>query len=271
LDDAQLMAVYNRVIAGLKKKCVRCASKAAPYTDSPILLRCTWAHCGKRFSLVEGTPFYNSHLPTLIVLKVLRMWCAKVSLCSIAELLGISRQTVSAVIKKLKTPLIRNYYSRLDKIGGKDIIVEIDESKFGKVKYHRGHRVKGVWVFGMVERTPARRIVFVPVNDRKRETLTNVLKKYVDEQSIIHSDCWRSYNELCNHFSAHKTVNHSENFVDPVTNTHTNTIEGNWCGVKSQTTITHRTKNFVELYLIRYILRRNYKDMMFEMLIKYLF
>ncbi len=37
-------------------------------------------------------------------------------------------------------------------IGGKNIVVEIDESKFGKRKYHRGHRVEGVWVLGMVER-----------------------------------------------------------------------------------------------------------------------
>ena len=35
-------------------------------------------------------------------------------------------------------------------IGGIVIVVEIDESKFGKRKYHRGHKVDGVWVVGMV-------------------------------------------------------------------------------------------------------------------------
>jgi hypothetical protein len=34
------------------------------------------------------------------------------------------------------------------------MIVEIDESKLGKRKYHRGHRVEVVWVLRMVERTP---------------------------------------------------------------------------------------------------------------------
>ena len=38
------------------------------------------------------------------------------------------------------------------KIGGPDKIVEIDESKFGKRKYLRGHRVQGQWIFGGVER-----------------------------------------------------------------------------------------------------------------------
>ena len=29
--------------------------------------------------------------------------------------------------------------------------VHIDESKIGKRKYHRGHRVEGQWVFGGIE------------------------------------------------------------------------------------------------------------------------
>ena len=33
-------------------------------------------------------------------------------------------------------------------IGGEGIIVEIDESKFGKRKYHRGRIIDGVWVVG---------------------------------------------------------------------------------------------------------------------------
>ena len=33
-------------------------------------------------------------------------------------------------------------------IGGEGIIVVIDENKFGKNKYHRGHSVKGAWILG---------------------------------------------------------------------------------------------------------------------------
>lgn len=32
------------------------------------------------------------------------------------------------------------------------MVVEIDESKFGKVKYHMEHRVEEVWVFEIVEK-----------------------------------------------------------------------------------------------------------------------
>jgi hypothetical protein len=37
-----------------------------------------------------------------------------------------------------------------EKIGGINKTVEIDESKFGRRKYHRGHPVMGQWVFGGV-------------------------------------------------------------------------------------------------------------------------
>ena len=37
------------------------------------------------------------------------------------------------------------------KIGGEGKVGQIDESKFSKRKYHRGHRVEGQWVFGGIE------------------------------------------------------------------------------------------------------------------------
>ena len=38
-----------------------------------------------------------------------------------------------------------------EKLGGEGKVVQIDESKVGKRKYHRGHRVEGQWVFGGIE------------------------------------------------------------------------------------------------------------------------
>jgi len=39
-----------------------------------------------------------------------------------------------------------------EQIGGVGMRVEVDESKFGRRKYHTGRRVDGVWVFGGIER-----------------------------------------------------------------------------------------------------------------------
>ena len=83
--------------------------------------------------------------------------------------------------------------------------MQLDESCFGKRKYNRGHRVEGVWVLGMVERTAARRVVYLPVPDRSAATLTNIIRKYVKPGSIIYTDCWRGYNNLKQYYT-HYTV-----------------------------------------------------------------
>ena len=51
------------------------------------------------------------------------------------------------------------------KIGGEGKIVQIDEGKFGKRKYHRGNHVEGQWVFGGIEQDS--RKCFMVAVDRK--------------------------------------------------------------------------------------------------------
>ena len=62
-----------------------------------------------------------------------------------------------------------------EQIGGPGKHIEIDESKFGKRKYHRGKRVDGVWVFGGIERE-SKRCFFEIVSDRSAETLIPIIK-----------------------------------------------------------------------------------------------
>jgi len=49
---------------------------------------------------------------------------------------------------------------------------------------------------------------------------------------MVISDCWDAYRDLGSLGYTHRTVNHSINFVDPVTGAHTNTIEATWRSVK---------------------------------------
>ncbi|EJW05224.1 hypothetical protein EDEG_00689, partial [Edhazardia aedis USNM 41457] len=139
--------------------------------------------------------------------------------------------------KKLNKKLSLEFYKRNDKIGGNNIVVEIDESKFEKRKYHRGHRLDSVWVFGAVERTDQRKIFLIPVEFRNQYHLIPILQRYIHSESIIYSDCWEAYNNLNKIFKEHLTVNHSMGFINTETDVHTNTIEVNWCSVKQQTPI----------------------------------
>ena len=62
-------------------------------------------------------------------------------------------------------------------IGGPGISVEIDESKFGKRKYHKGHAVEGQWVFGGREKNDKSKVFMIPVDNRKQETLIPLIQK----------------------------------------------------------------------------------------------
>ena len=119
------------------------------------------------------------------------------------------------------------------KIGGPGVVVEVDETKIGKRKFHRGRVVDGQWIFGMVERNGGElRLEGCQDNKRDKKTLLELLNKHVSKGSVIMSDCWKGYAGLEEEGFQHFTVNHSEHFVDPETGAHTQTIESNWRALK---------------------------------------
>ena len=48
------------------------------------------------------------------------------------------------------------YIEHPEQLGGSGKTAEIDESKFGRRKFYRGHHVDGCWVFGGIERESGR-------------------------------------------------------------------------------------------------------------------
>ena len=112
-------------------------------------------------------------------------------------------------------------------IGGPGTTVEIDESKFGKMKYHQGHKIEGKWVFGgLCLETKA--CFLVPVERRDKETLLPITRAQILPGTRVMGDLWRSYDCLKDEGYDHLTVNHSLNFVDPDTGAHTQDIENTW-------------------------------------------
>ncbi|CAI6373204.1 unnamed protein product [Macrosiphum euphorbiae] len=68
---------------------------------------------------------------------------------------------------------------RHEKIGGEGKVIEIDESKFSKRKYHGDHRVEGQWVFGGVELETGR-CFLVPVEHRDKDRYVVGVNKRLD-------------------------------------------------------------------------------------------
>ena len=93
-------------------------------------------------------------------------------------------------------------------IGGPGHIVEIDESEFGKRKYHRGRSVDGVGVFRGIDQE-TNECFFKVVDDRSSATLVPIIKEFIKPGTTIYSDCWKAYDCLKNKGYIHETVNHS--------------------------------------------------------------
>ncbi|KAH9126040.1 hypothetical protein LEN26_009473 [Aphanomyces euteiches] len=135
-------------------------------------------------------------------------------------------------------------------LGGNGSIVEIDETSLKKKsKYNRGTQHQDYWLFGGVDRTTGKWFARLVYNDRTKPTLSDVIDQHIKQGTTIMSDKFASYvssngrhNPSTNARLSHKNfshfwVHHSENFVDPATGAHTQTIEGLW-----EVRIKHRLK-----------------------------
>ena len=64
-------------------------------------------------------------------------------------------------------------------MGEMEVEVEIDKSKFGKRKYHKGHKVEGQLVFGGREKYIKSKYFMIPVPNRKESTLIPIIKRWI--------------------------------------------------------------------------------------------
>ena len=185
-------------------------------------------------------------------------WLCGASTKQLGIYTGWSKGKVATWLKRVQEMVAETVRYDHEMIGGPGIVVEIDESKFGKRKYNRGKRVEGCWVFGGVELTPERRCFAVVVPDRTRETLLPIIKAHIHPGSIIRSDFWKAYDVIPfqpGFDYIHEKVNHSKEFVSEE-GVHTNTIEGTWSGIKRNTPVRKRTNKSLPGCLFEFIWRR---------------
>ena len=107
------------------------------------------------------------------------------------------------------------------------------------------------------------RIYFECVPDRTAKTLLSIIYDHVFPKTIINSDCYSSYNKinrLHEETVEHKTVNHTYNFVDPESSTHTNKIESLWnVGKIKFKDMRGCNRLYIQSYLDEFMWRHNNK------------
>ena len=177
-------------------------------------------------SIRHGNWFEKSNLTLQEIMKITYWWCADLCESQVKTQLRIYSNTIVDWSMFCREICELSIVRRSEPLGGKGIRVQINESKVGKRKYHRGHFVEGQWVFGATEED-SRKCFIAAVEDRTEKTLVSLIRKWIKPQSITVSDCWKGYINLSKYGYVHKTVNHSQEFVNH-TGGHTNKIEGHW-------------------------------------------
>jgi ISXO2-like transposase domain len=216
---------------------------------------CRSRSCRKRVSVFRNSFFALSKLPLTKVMQIGYYWLGGSGRDEIMRFTGISNKTSTSYIKYFRQLVSSSIETDDTMIGGDGVVVEVDESKFGKRKYHRGHRVEGVWVVGGVERTASRMMFAEVVQDRSATTLRDVLVRHVRSGTVILTDMWKGYSDLHSIGLTHDTVNHSIGFISP-TGVHTNSIEGTWNGIKIGVPSRNRTFGDMPDFLLEFIWRR---------------
>lgn len=121
-----------------------------------------------------------------------------------------------------------------------------------------------VWLFGGVERGNHQRCFVVPVERRNAATLLPLIEEHIEPGSIIHSDMWRAYGGIPNlphGYHQHFTVNHQQNFINPNTGAHTQSVESMWQKVKARAKRQFGdSRSLFETYLPEYLWRQRFGD-----------
>ena len=112
---------------------------------------------------------FNKDIKTInFFLKMLaftHMWARGYKLIDISHELGIGHTACVDQASYCREICLNAFIQHPRQLGGPDKTVEIDESKFGKRKFYRGHHVEGCWVFGGIERESGK--VFMEIVDKK--------------------------------------------------------------------------------------------------------
>ena len=202
----------------------------------------------------------DSKLPLQYIVELMYLWSQSFSVDEIMHELKLSKKTVVEWANFFREACFTTLIDGSEQIGGNGVEVEIDESKFGKCKYYRGHRVEGQWVFGGREKYNKRKVFMIPVKDRKQNTLIPLIQKWIHPGSIIHSDCWKSYNKLPKLGYTHVTVNHSKEFLNKENAACTNGIESDWCHAKVLMPRYGVHRGMHSGYLAEFMWRRKHMD-----------
>ena len=157
-------------------------------------------------------------------IKLLEYFVLEVTARSAADLMEIQANTAILFYRKLREVIA--YYLEQEAHEIFEGAVELDESYFGGArKGKRGRGAAGkVAVFGILKR--GGKVYTKVVSDTKAITLMPLITRKIAPDSVVYTDCYRTYNALDVSDFYHERINHSKLFANG--KNHINGIENFW-------------------------------------------
>ena len=166
----------------------------------------------------------RSRLSRSIQIELIKYFCAGVPARSAAQLTGVNRNTAILFFHKLREEIFARLEAETPELFSGEI--EVDESYFGG--HRKGKRGRGaagkVAVFGLLKRKGKVHVVIIP--NASSKTLIPIIRQKIKPDSIVYTDCFRSYDVLDVSEFHHLRINHSKLFAEQAN--HINGIENFW-------------------------------------------
>jgi len=213
---------------------------------------------------------YRSRISEAKFREIIKLFCADLTSSQIAQLSGISRNTINKILKAARTRIAEHCEQESPFDKGE---IELDESYFGarRVRGKRGRGARGkTIVFGMIKRHE--KVYTQIVKSCTAKELLSIVKEKVPRESSIYTDTFRSYDGLVHMgYKKHYRIAHGKNEFAKDRN-HINGIENFWGLAKVRLSkFRGMHKSTFNLHLKECEFRYNYRhqnlyDLLLEML-----
>ena len=229
----------------------------------PGLYQCN--ACREQFTVTVGTLYERSKVPLHKWLAVTHLMMASkkgMSALQISRMIGLPYKTAWFLCHRIRESM-RDLPGSDAPMGGKDKVVEVDETFVGGKAKNRAYREPAPKkpVFALVERGGHVRSFHVA--DVTGATLRPIIAKNVELASVLMSDEAPVYGKIGATFANHHTVNHSANeYVRLGAYVHSNTAENFFSIVKRGVigTFHHVSEAHLHRYLNEFNYRYNNRD-----------
>lgn len=240
------IGIVRRLTDRRRKCCPLCGVVRNPeihHTDRRGVRTYLCRDCGKTFTELRGTLFYQSKVPLSDWLLAILYWITATGGLSAADLgrkLGVSHRTAWKMLMGIRERLARGVSDGL-----LEIITEADEAWFG-----RGGNQE--IVMGIVQRG-RRRLRLIVIPDVKEATLYPHIRDNVKKGSKFFTDSRVTYSITGIEYH-HQVTNHSAKEYARG-EVHSNTIEQIWGDIKGVIRTIHHgvSRKYRSLYLGQYV------------------